>query len=255
MKLSNRTVFATQEFTCWAHRDGLLPEERGLIKRYLDPERATLEAGTGGGRVVRGMQELGFTSLHGFDYVPELVDQARRNDRTGKIQFEVQDAAHLSYPDACFGQALYVAQFLSMIDNAAGRANAIREAYRILKPGGVALFSVLRFDGHKTTPLRHGLNRVYLAYIGLRRRIMRLPRPRQELPWPKIAGKMNIGYLLDRGPYFYWYRDAEIETNLRAAGFSLCWSGSGEDVREHSEPSANPPDAVYWVVCRKPVMS
>ena len=78
-------VYRTIEYDRWSQRAGFDQDEHYLISHYLDRDRKTLEAGTGGGRILLAMKEMGFSSLHGFDFVPEFIDQARRRDPEAAI--------------------------------------------------------------------------------------------------------------------------------------------------------------------------
>src|ERR1700687_2891682 len=89
--------FATQEFNHWAWRQGLTSEEQYLIERFLDRRGTTLEAGTGGGRILLELQKRDFEALVGFDAVPGFIDLARQKDPSGRISFDVQDATTLTY--------------------------------------------------------------------------------------------------------------------------------------------------------------
>ena len=250
----HRTVFETVERDYWAEATGLKPDERALIERYLDRGASTLEAGTGGGRILAEMSGLGFTSLTGFDFVPELVVEARGADPTGKIRFEVGDATRLEYPDASFDQVLYLQQLLSAIENEGDRHRVIREAHRILRPNGTALFSVLPYEV-RTRSARH---RPYLLYLRALRRVRRSDRPDQLLPRLRMRGRLNPAALRDAGPHVYWYRAAELERELVAAGFKIAAIGSTPQVvgeRMQARASAlrdQQLDGTLYVVCRKP---
>ena len=136
----NRNIYETVEFDNWAYREGLDYEENFLIEKYLNKDLRTLEAGTGGGRIILEMKNLGFTSLQAYDYLPGFIEQAKKKDPTGTISFEVEDATDLSYEDCSFDQILYLQQIISSIDGADHKLKALKEAYRILKQGGTALF-------------------------------------------------------------------------------------------------------------------
>ena len=252
----NLAVFSTVSRQWWSTRTGLLPEERFLIETYLDREKKTLEAGTAGGRILLEMRTLGFTSLYGFDYVPELIEAAKKRDLIGSIQFEVGNAVSLAYTDAFFDQVVYLQQVLCFIDDDALRLNAIREAYRILKPGGTALISLLSYDARKQSPL-YG---AYLSYLWLMRTLRRSKRPIQYLPWLKLAGKVNWGALADRGPYVYWYETREVIQQLKLAGFQIAAAGSNRQIeQQHMHKSTEdlfkkPIEGMLYFVCHKPAM-
>jgi SAM-dependent methyltransferase len=250
----HRTVFGTVERDYWAEAAGLKPDERALIERYLDRDATTLEAGTGGGRILAEMSRLGFTSLAGFDFVPELVAEARGADPTGKIRFQVGDATRLEYPDASFDQLLYLQQLLSAIEDEGDRHRVIREAHRILRPDGTALFSVLPYEV-RTRSARYG---PYLLYLRALRRVRRSDRHDQLLPRLRMRGRLNPAALRDAGPHVYWYRAEEIARELSGAGFEIDAIGSTPQVvgdRMCSSAGAlreERLEGTLYVVCRKP---
>lgn len=250
---TNYEVYSTVEFDAWAHGKDLLPEERGVIETYLDKGRKTLEAGTGGGRILLAMRALGFTDLHGFDYVPEFIEEARARDPQQTITFEVQDATALRYADASFDQLLYLQQVLCFIEDETGRAKAAREACRILKPGGTAIFSFLAFDVRR----RRLAYRCYLAYLRALRLLPWKRRAIQSSPWLKLGNKLNFGALTDRGPYVYWYRTEEAWRLLKDAGFEITAMGTVPQIQQKKMHASwetlvrEPLDGMLYCVCRK----
>ena len=113
----HRTVFGTVERD-WAEAAGLKPDERALIERYLDRARAPSRPGPAGGESSARCASSVSVALAGFDFVPELIAEARRNEPSGEIGFDVQDATRLTYPDASFDQVIYLQQLLSSIEDA-----------------------------------------------------------------------------------------------------------------------------------------
>lgn len=250
---SNQEVFGTVEFDTWAHRTALIPAERFLLERYLEKTGRTLEAGTGGGRLLFALQALGFSSLSGFDVVPRLLDEARKRDATRSIRFELQDAASLQYADASFDQIMYLQQVVCLIEEERSRRAALQEAYRVLRAGGTALFSFLSFEAR----IGNRLYRSYLTYLRVFRAIRRSRRPLQYLPWLKLGGRFNPGALLDAGPYVYWYRLEEICRLLADVGFEIAAIGSTRQILEarlQTSPEAlsrEPIEGMLYIVARK----
>jgi len=255
MEDRHRAVFGTVEREYWTEAAGLKPDERALIERYLDRDAATLEAGTGGGRILGEMRRLGFTSLAGFDFVPELVAEARSADPSGETRFDVQDARQLAYPDASFGQVLYLQQLLSSIETAADRRRVASEALRVLRPGGVALFSALPFEVRRQSTLM----RPYLGYMRLLRRLRGSERPDQLLPRMRMRGRPTPAALLDRGPHVYWYRVDEFERELTTAGFRVVAIGTTPQAVGDEMPASGEALAgrslvgTLYAACRRPV--
>lgn len=250
----HRTVFGTVERDYWAEAAGLKPDERALIERYLKRDAATLEAGTGGGRILVEMQRLGFTSLAGFDFVPELIAEARTADPAGTVDFEVHDARELDYPDRSFEQLLYLQQLLSAVESERDRRRVVAEAFRILRPGGVALFSVLPFEVRAQSPA----HRPYLHYLRLLRWLRRSGRSEQLLPRIRVRGRVSPAALRDAGPHVYWYRADEIERELRSAGLDLVAIGTTPQViggmmaQSAAALEGERLDGTMYAVCRKP---
>lgn len=251
--VKNKEVYNTVEFSLWAYRKGLIPEEKYLLEKYLDKKGKTLEAGTAGGRILLELKDFGFESLYGFDYVPKFIEQARQRDISHSITFEVQDAASLNYDDYCFDQIIYLQQIISLIDNEVGRLKALKEAYRILKSGGNALFSFLSFDVRS----RSAAYLPYLMYLRLYRKLRGLNRSIQYLPWLKLGGKFNFSSLLDTGPYVYWYSLQEAQQILREVGFEIVAIGSTYQISQERmhvslETWANEPiEGMLYFVCKK----
>lgn len=222
----NKEVYSTVEFDSWAHRGGLIPSERILFEKHLASDADTVEAGTSGGRILLELQKRGCSRLWGFDYVPEFIEQARKRDVSGKISFAVMDATRLDYPDAKFQQIIYLQQIISLIESEEGRGRAVREAFRILRPGGTAFFSFLCAESR-------GAGLAYRWFMGWIRllRALRFSRTSiQYQPWLKLGGRINWAALLDRSPHVYWYRMAEAEAMLAAAGFKVVAVGTDEQV-------------------------
>jgi len=218
--LDNRRFYELEVFDSWASREGLTDVEEQLVGRFLERQLRTLEAGTGGGRILHELRDRGFSDLAGFDYVPGFIEAARARDAEHAIDFTVQDAVDLDYPDAAFDQVLYVQQVLCFIEDADDRFSAMREARRVVRPGGTALFSFLCYEARATRPLYGAFNR----YLGFLRRFRHRDVSLQYQPWLKTEAKPNLSALADRGPYVYWFTLEEALDDLDRVGFDITWA-------------------------------
>jgi len=239
----------TEGFDELSNRAGLYPEENYVIQKYLDPRRKTLEAGTGDGRILGEIKKLGFTSLYGYDFIPAFVEIAKQRDTSGSICFEVQDATCLNYEDSSFDQILYTQQIISIMDDEAGRAKAVKEAYRILKVGGTAIFSFISFET-KTGGVMYQL---YLMYLYLIRKLSGSSRSVQYTPLKTSGGAV----FLDSGPYLYRYKLQEAYQDLTEVGFKVAAISSREQIIQGimydsvAEMSQQPIKGAIYFVCKK----
>lgn len=249
----NKEVYSTVEFDSWSNREQLDSHERFLIETYLDKNSKTLDAGTGGGRILHAMQDMGFTSLFGFDFVPEFVQVARQRDSSKRIQFAVQDATSLSYKDCTFDQIIYLQQLISLIESEEDRRKAVKEAYRILRPGGTAIFSFLSFEARVATVAY----RAFILYLNMIRRFSRSSKPLQYLPWLRLGGRFNFGAFRDARPYVYWFKIEEAAALLEEAGFHLRVIGSGRQIDEGeahhtcAKLAGKPLSGMLFCICSK----
>lgn len=225
---NNKDIYSGVEFDSWANGENLIFAEKFLVNNHLNKSGKTLEAGTGGGRILFELKKLGFDKLYGFDYVPEFIEKAKTRDISKSINFTVQNAVKLGYDNNYFDNLIYLQQVICFIEDENSRQNAIREAYRILKSGGTALFSFLSYEAR-------GASKNYLLYLKYIKTIRSFSGSRlkiQYLPWLKLGNKPNFMALLDKGPYVYWYMLNEIEESLKEAGFILEAIGSTSTINQ-----------------------
>lgn len=250
---NNKEIYSTVYFDHWAYKVNLLPQEKFLIETYLDKERKTVEAGTAGGRIVLEMQKLGFKYLYGFDFVPELIDKAKQRDTTGSISFDVEDATALNYNDCSFDQLVYLQQIMCLIEDKSLRLTAFKEAYRILRKGGTAIFSFLNFESRA----KNTAYLAYLVYLGTLRQLRRSKYPIQYIPWLNLDGKFNFDALLDRQPYTYWYKLEEAYEFLKKMDFEIIALGSDFQVSQGKMHVSletlkkEPRKGMLYFVCKK----
>jgi ubiquinone/menaquinone biosynthesis C-methylase UbiE len=126
-------------------RIGIWASERVLIERYFTQSQRILELGCGGGRVALGLLQSGYPEVIATDFSPIMVSLARAvladHDEAWEKCVERQDATALTYPDACFDGAIYAFNGLMCLPSRAHRLAALRSIHRVLKPGGVFLFT------------------------------------------------------------------------------------------------------------------
>lgn len=223
---SNKDLYNGVEFSTWLDLEKLWPEEEYLIKKYLNLDHSVVEAGVNGGRILLRLQKLGFTNLAGYDYIPELIAKAIERDPNRTIDFQVQDAIELAYPDCKFDRIIYLQQITCLIEDREHRLKALRESYRILKQDGVGLFSFLSFESRSS----RSIYTIYFKYLTFLRKLRGEDLSIQYIPWLKLGGKFNFNALLDRPPYTYWYQVTEIYELLKSVGFDIVAMGTDPQI-------------------------
>jgi SAM-dependent methyltransferase len=130
--------------------------------------------------------------LHGVDYSHEMVQLARKYAEKYQFKVELQeaDARNLPYADGFFDFAIAVAVY-HHIEDKDGRIKALKELYRVLKPGGEAFITVW----NKWQP-RHWFQKKSFL-----------------LPWNTQGKKLYRFY------YLFTYR--ELEKLAQQAGFEV----------------------------------
>lgn len=184
--------------------------ERTMIAR-LDPSARTLEAGCGAGRMLAALRDREFIDVHGFDIDAGLLADARAH---GPVT--TQTGTCLGYSDGTFDQAVYLQQFLALMPDDKGRREAAIEAHRVLRPGGVGLFSFPNIAAR-----REPLTWVYDRYLRALRRLTGSTTPAGDLPWLRVAGRVNLAAVFDRGPTVHWFDLNDAMGLLLGAGFTV----------------------------------
>jgi len=117
----------------------------------LAPAASVLELGSGGGGLLALVHETFHpTRLVGTDYDPEQVGASRTflTRRWGglppSVELEEADALDLPYPDGSF-DAVFAMMMLHHVEERpteyAERPKALREVRRVLRPGGIFVYS------------------------------------------------------------------------------------------------------------------
>jgi ubiquinone/menaquinone biosynthesis C-methylase UbiE len=106
-----------------------------MLSGHLQPGMRALEVGCGAGYFTRELTRSG-ADIVAIDISPELLEIARANCSAPNIRYEIQNAYQLSYPDAVFDSVVG-----SSVLHHLEIEEALREIYRVLKPGGTIYFT------------------------------------------------------------------------------------------------------------------
>jgi SAM-dependent methyltransferase len=117
----------------------LQPCEKHLFDSYLKPSMMLLDMGVGGGRTTPYLSGRAGRYI-GADYSEAMVASCRR--RFPGLEFCHCDAADMrQFPDSAFDSVVFSFNGIDYIRNDEGRACCFAETSRVLKPGGIFIFS------------------------------------------------------------------------------------------------------------------
>lgn len=118
--------------------DGLTDREARAVHRYFAGGRRVLDVGCGAGRTTQALAARGFEVV-GLDVSTAMVRAAA--DADPDIQYVAGDAARLPVADERVDHVLFSYNGIDELRPALERVRALREAYRVLEPGGRFAFS------------------------------------------------------------------------------------------------------------------
>jgi SAM-dependent methyltransferase len=220
-----RSRYPEVEALAWRADLAVQPVERALLGSLDVTAGPVLEAGVGQGRLLAVLVEAGFANLHGFDLTRSALKEGQRNGSLRATRVTVQDARAVAYRDQSFRHVVYLQQLLSFMEDEAGRRSAVGESYRILQPGGTAMFSFLSLTSRRGTPFGWLL----VVYTRILRLMLRRKKPISDLPWLRIGGRVNWRALLDEQPHAHYFTADEATALLRSAGFTdvrVAWTAA-----------------------------
>ena len=137
---NNLQIYNSTEIA--AHYAGLsqiTPCEHLLFQKYVRDGAVVLDLGVGGGRTTPYLSNRSSAYL-GLDYAPEMVRICRA--KFPNLEFKVGDASDLTdIGSHSFDAVVAAFNVLDYVIGSDKRQSCWRECYRVLKPGGVLIFS------------------------------------------------------------------------------------------------------------------
>jgi SAM-dependent methyltransferase len=106
-----------------------------MLGAHLRPEMSILEVGCGAGYFTGELARSG-AEIVAIDVSPELLEIARANCSAPNVQYQIQNACALSYSQDAFDSVVG-----SSVLHHLEIKEALRDIYRVLKPGGTIYFT------------------------------------------------------------------------------------------------------------------
>ncbi|MCD4753672.1 MAG: class I SAM-dependent methyltransferase [Anaerolineaceae bacterium] len=200
-----------------------------ILKRFL-PESPCVVYDVGGGSGVysRWLTSMGH-EVHLVDPIPLLIEQAREESAkrigNGPLTMRVGDARNLFFSDATADCILLLGPLYHLI-SMGDRLQALREAYRVLKPGGILFAAAISCYASTTAGLFFG----YITdedFLEMCLRELRSGNHQRPESWPMLFAEA------------YFHRPEQLKEELETASFQesriLAVEGPGWFMREFKD--------------------
>jgi ubiquinone/menaquinone biosynthesis C-methylase UbiE len=219
-----------EELEDWSRiiEDGLSIHEDHYIKEFVGTEGILLDIGCGGGRESIALSTRGYKVV-GIDLVPDMVTNACMNadKEQADVKYSVMNALTLGFKDNSFGGALMLGQVLTFIPFRKNRILALKEVFRVLKPGGKLIMTTHSRNSH----IKYQL---YFLIMDNWRRLLNLLRFKSLEPGDRFAS--TIGNAKSKGKHFlHMYSMPEACHDLLAAGFQIIRCNSRKEIMQNRE--------------------
>ncbi len=134
----NNAIYNTADAAQSFVKSGLFPAEEKAIRDHIKKGMRILDIGCGTGRTTLHLAALDDTIV-GVDYAESMILKAR--ERFPQIHFEVADVRALPFEDSSFDVVFFSFNGLDYLSPKSERMKGLEEIKRVLKPGGVFIYS------------------------------------------------------------------------------------------------------------------
>lgn len=127
---------------------GLWNSEKIIFEKYISKDDKILDIGCGAGRTTINLYKKGYKNIIGLDLSSSLIEFAKKYVTNNKldINFVNGDATKLEYPSDYFNVVIFSYNGMQCIPGKKNRDSVLKEVYRVLKPGGLYIFTAHNRD-------------------------------------------------------------------------------------------------------------
>lgn len=247
-KLKNHVItkFSLNDTQNWYIKSvekGLWGSEEVMIKKYFKNKSTILDIGCGTGRTTIHLNKLGY-NVTGMDITPAMIKNAKNIAKLKhlKITYEEGNVTNLKYRNSLFDNAIFSYCGWNQIPGEENRLNALKEIYRVLKPGGYLLLTshIRRLQG-------------FLIFWSKQ--------------WVKIYIQKPLGFNISEvefGDYFYKLESIRekniqkqyahmprlkfVKEQIAKVGFDLVFNERAATISSKNEGNVSP----IFFICKKP---
>ena len=222
--------------------EGLWESEKILIKKYFEPKSTVLDIGCGTGRTTIHLNKLEYKAT-GIDITPVMINNAREIAKSKKMEiaYEIGDVTNLKFKSSSFDNALFSFNGWAMIPGKINRVNALKEVFRVLKPGGHFIFtSLLRnTSGYKFFWTRQWIKLYIIKQMGFKIR---------EVDFGDHFFKIEGGRKPFNDKQFMHFPSLkEVKDQIAKVGFDLIFCEKSDNFSNGNNGEAPP----MFYVCKK----
>ena len=132
---------------------GLWESEKIIFNKYVSTEKSILDLGCGAGRTTINLYKNGYKNIVGLDISNNFIEYAKSYCKESDldIEFICADATNLDFAsDNSYDVVFFSYNGMQCIPGKRNRDNVLKEVHRVLKPGGIYIFTAHNRDASRT---------------------------------------------------------------------------------------------------------